>query len=123
MLEHWREGGEVSLQRITSGDEDDFVNAWTPSTRLVAFAFSLATTPEEEVQGLLFKSTLSKQRLAYPSARILVLLDAATLDLKWKGMAELETRLQEKAAAWKRVLADETAEITVLRADRRLIAL
>ncbi len=122
LLEHWREVGEVSLQRIASGDEDDFVNAWTPSTRLVAFAFSLATTPEEEVQGLLFKTTLSKQRLAYPNARILVLLDAATLDLKWKGVAELETRLQEKAAAWKRVLADETAEITVLRADRRLIA-
>ncbi len=121
LLDRWREVDEVSVQRINSGDEDDFVQTWVPSTRLLALAFSLATTPEEEVHGLLIKSLLLKLRGAFPNGRIVAVLDASALDAKWKGVAELETRLQEKAASWKRVIGDDSVEPVVLRADRRLL--
>ncbi len=121
LLDRWREVGEVSFQRIASGDEDDFVKSWQPGTRLLAFAFNLATTPEEEVQGVLIKAVLTKLRGVFPNARAVLLLDATALETKWKGVAGLETRLQEKAASWQRVIGDESVELAILRADRRLL--
>ena len=116
VLTCWREVGSVNFTRITSGEEDEFAAQWRPETGWIAFAFSLATTPEEEVHGGLLKQAAARLRELRPDAKAVLLLDATPFELRWKGTADLETRLTDKASLWKRMAEGTGWDIRLLRA-------
>ena len=116
VLACWRGVGQVNVTRIASGEEDEFAQSWQPDSDWLALAFSLATTPEEEVQGGLIRSAIARLHELRPQARAILILDATPFESRWKGMADLEPRLMEKAALWKRITADIQLEVHLLRA-------
>ena len=117
LLSCWREVGHIKVTKITSGDEDEFPIQWRPESSWLAFAFSLATTPEDEVHGGLIKQTVAKLRESRPDAKAMLLLDATPFESRWKGMADLESRLNDKTALWRRVTAETPMDIRLLRAN------
>ena len=66
------------------------------------------------------KQAAAKLRDVFANSRPLVLLDATVLEARWKGMADLESRLDEKAALWKRIAQD--SDVILLHAkDRKVL--
>jgi hypothetical protein len=71
------------MMHVSLGDEDEFVAEWNPATPRVLIVFSLATTPEAEVQRR-FVADVRQSLLARQSeAELLILLDATSIGNRW----------------------------------------
>lgn len=103
-------GGQLSVDMtdIPGGDEDEFAAAWTPASHTGVLGFQFATTPEEEVHGRLARDLRARMRGTQPDARLLVLLDAASIRERWMP----EHRASHEAL-WRRCLQDTGAEVKV----------
>lgn len=115
VLSAWRETGHVNAARITAGEEEEFLRRWQPDAARIAFAFSLATVPEEMHREFLVQAS-ARAKEKQPAARLLLLLDAAALEQRWRGMAGLQERLDEKAALWRRAAEGTGMELRILHA-------
>jgi len=100
-------GGRVRLEMLDPleyGEEasvQERLAAHDPRER-VAVVFSLAATPEEEVQGLLLRQLAGGERPP------LVLLDAAPLE-RFRADEALRRRFDERLRAWQRFATDHGA--------------
>jgi hypothetical protein len=77
-----RFGGLARLQfsAIQSGEEEAFVARWVPTQPLVVIAFNAASTPEEEVHAALARDLRTRLREHLATARLIALLDTASLE-------------------------------------------
>lgn len=82
-----RLGGQVRLELATvpSGDEDEFVAGWKPSTANVVVVFNAVTTPEQEVQGVLVGGLHARLRAAIQGSQLVALVDAVALRERRSG--------------------------------------
>lgn len=84
------------------GDEEEAGNCLPPGRELnyIVPLMSLASTPEDESQGLL----VDVLKAAAPEAVMFVLLDAASFMERLEGMPEKERRQKERGDAWGRLM-------------------
>jgi hypothetical protein len=90
--------------RIPAGDEDEFAAEWQPVSARLVMLFSMATTPEAEVQRRLVSDV--RQRLLTKDAEpeLIVLLDGTSLAGRWSaekiaGRERLWTQMVEGLAS------------------------
>jgi hypothetical protein len=76
----------------------------------IAFLMNLASTPEEESQGLLVDT------LVRVSAEVekLVLLDTTSFTERFDGMPEKDRRIEERTQAWERLMKSRNLDVRVL---------
>lgn len=96
---------------LPQGAEDD-LQPWLGDSlpaRLIVALFAATATPERETHGA-FVRALVRTLAAHPSARrLLVLVDEAEFRRRFTG-ADGARRLEERRAAWVRLLADQNTE-------------
>ena len=98
-------GGALVIEFAESvgyGDEED-AQECIPKEHEITYIvplMSLASTPEDESQGLLVDTL----KAAAPDAEILVLLDPASFIERLEGLPEKDRRLKEREEAWERML-------------------
>ena len=89
--------------RIPAGEEDEFAAAWQPVSAQVVVLFSMATTPEAEVQRRLVSDVRQRLLTKHAEPDLIVLLDATSLAGRWSpekiaGREQLWTRTVEGLA-------------------------
>jgi len=89
--------------RIPAGDEDEFAAAWQPVSAQVVVLFSMATTPEAEVQRRLVSDVRQRLLTKYSEPDLIVLLDGTSLAGRWSvekiaGREQLWSRMVEGLA-------------------------
>ncbi len=99
---------EPEMTHVPLGDEDDFVAEWTPASSRAVVVFSLATTPEAEVQRR-FVVDLKKVLMArHQEADITILLDATSIGNRWSP-----DKLASREKLWTDMLHTAAGEIII----------
>jgi len=109
-----RFGGRTQCEFIVVhlGDEDDFAAKWKPAHPRVVVVFSLATTPEAEVQRRLVLDVKQVLTSSLRGTDLVVLLDATSIGNRWSP---------EKTANREKLWADmlQGSEVEIIVAARR----
>lgn len=100
---------EPQMLTVPLGDEDEFVSTWRPTASKVMIVFTLATTPEMEVQRAFVEGVRRCLLEKRPDGVLEVLLDATSIGNRWSP---------EKKAGRERLWTDMLEGL----ADRVIIA-
>jgi hypothetical protein len=90
--------------RIPAGDEDEFAAEWQPVSARLVMLFSMATTPEAEVQRRLVSDVRQRLLTKHAEPELIVLLDGTSLAGRWSaekiaGREHLWTQMVEGLAS------------------------
>lgn len=90
--------------RIPAGEEDEFAAAWQPVSANVVMLFSMATTPEAEVQRRLVSDVRQRLLTKHAEPELIVLLDGTSLAGRWSpekvaGREQLWSQMVEGLAS------------------------
>lgn len=98
---------------VVLGDEDEFVREWKPKSREVMMVFSLATTPEAEVQRR-FVADVRRLLLArHNDGELLILLDATSIGNRWSP-----DKMAVRERLWTEMMEGVADEVIVAAARR-----
>lgn len=105
---------EPEMIHVPLGDEDDFVASWKPTSSRVVIIFSLATTPESEVQRR-FVLDIKQVLLSHQQdAELIILLDATSIGNRWSP-----DKLASRERLWTEMVQGAADDVIV--AARRLV--
>lgn len=90
--------------RIPAGDEDEFAAEWQPVSANLVMLFSMATTPEAEVQRRLVSDVRQRLLTKHAEPELIVLLDGTSLAGRWSpekiaGREQLWSQMVEGLAS------------------------
>jgi hypothetical protein len=90
--------------RIPAGEEDEFAAEWQPVSANVVVLFSMATTPEAEVQRRLVSDVRQRLLTKHAEPELIVLLDGTSLAGRWSpekiaGREQLWSQMVEGLAS------------------------
>lgn len=90
--------------RIPAGEEDEFAAAWQPVSASLVMLFSMATTPEAEVQRRLVSDVRQRLLTRHAEPELIVLLDGTSLAGRWSpekiaGREQLWSQMVEGLAS------------------------
>ena len=93
---------------VNLGDEDEFAATWKPVHPRVVVVFSLATTPEAEVQRRFVLDVKQVLTASLSATDLMVLLDATSIGNRWSP-----EKLANREKLWTDMLQGSGAEIIV----------
>ena len=90
--------------RIPAGEEDEFAAEWQPVSANLVMLFSMATTPEAEVQRRLVSDVRQRLLTKHAEPELIVLLDGTSLAGRWSpekitGREQLWSQMVEGLAS------------------------
>lgn len=94
--------------RIPAGDEDEFAAAWQPVSAQLVVLFSMATTPEAEVQRRLVSDVRQRLLTKYSEPDLIVLLDGTSLAGRWSA-----EKIAGREQLWSRMVEGLATEVIV----------
>lgn len=96
------------LDRVNYGLEAEYaagLDVDALKCRSLLVVFNLSSTPEEEVQGMFLDRLVQMTRQSQRHAEIEVWMDESSFSERFRGGAGFADRLQQRRAAWTRMLA------------------